>query len=237
MKKVPCVAIAILFFISCSDEIQVSDINSFQNLNAKSTDIELEFTDNPCNVKFQHTLDFNYEPGVYDPNYYGGPITGTGNYPNCQNGSSTIDLPDQGIVDMSFYMDYDLGNKECYYPDVFLHITDHPPGLPVLGYGNIDKKYPLVLGVNHYKLNLDFILRCDGAVEPSGPNLPECSPNPYTVPFDYQFTQFSYPNASGDWCNYIFGGKGFYYRIEGALVNQCNKEKCSLLSKWEKFSL
>jgi len=233
MKKVSCAAIATMFFISCSDEIQVVESNSSQSLNAKSTNIELEFTDNPCNVKFQHTLDFNYVPGVYDPNYYGGPITGAGNYPNCQNGSSTIDLPDQGIVDLSFFMDYDLENKECYYSGVVVHITDHAPGLPVLGYGIIDKKYPLVLGVNQYKLNLDYMLRCDAVVEPTGPNQPFPVENPYPIPYDYQYTQFSYPSD----INYIFGGKGFYYRIEGTIVNLCSKEECYLLSKWEKFSL
>lgn len=244
MKKIFLMMAGAAFFFACTgDETTgVEEEKSEKSvLNAKAAAIDYEIND--CKYEIRGAIDQAYELTVLStptmPDFYGGPITTSVNFPKCQNlYSSSNTASVQPIINIHF----ELANyrpDRCIIHDAYFEIsqTAISPNLP---YGNINKIYPLTSVTSmDLKFNMNYILQCNNPVsDPTGPNDPYPVYNPYSIPFNLQYSAFPYPTSTPPalyWYNYIFGSKHFYYRIIIKTRNECTGRDCLTVTKWNEF--
>jgi len=244
MKKLLLLVAGTAFLFSCSGEENTESEyegmkSSFSNTQTAATGIEYEIND--CRYDIRGGINQAYEGTVLSgsplTDFYGGPITTTVNFPDCQNTYLTTNTASvQPIINIHF----ELANyrpDKCITHNAYFEISQTAL-LPNLPYGNINKIYPLpnVTSMD-LKFNMNYILQCnDPAFDPTGPNDPYPVPTPYSIPFNLQYSAFPYPPVPNvGWNNYIFGSKHFYYRIVIKTHNECTGTDCLTLTKWKEF--
>lgn len=244
MKKILLMMTGAAFLFSCSaEESTRSEAEKTENssVSAKTAATGIEYEINDCKYDIRGRIDQAYEGTVLSTptsaSFYGGPITGTTNFPDCQNSYLSANTASvQPIINIHF----ELANyrpDKCITHNAYFEIsqTAVTPNLP---YGNINKIYPLPnVASMDLKFNMNYILQCNNpAFDPTGPNDPYPVPTPYSIPFNLQYSAFPYPpTPSVSWYNYIFGSKHFYYRIIIKTHNECTGTDCLTLTKWKEF--
>jgi len=228
-------------FYSCSnDESETNkneDVVKVQIENSVIKPVE-EYEINDCDIKTYFEETMFYEDTVMGNNFFGGPITTNVNFPACHNNLTINDVSEvQPIFELNYIINFKF-HEECHKASAYLEVSNNPGSLPIIGYGHINKKYPIAdINNIYFKFNMNYILNCGdpSITDPTGPNSPFNVWTPYLIPYNYQYIYYPYTNIAGQDWNYIFGDKHFYHRVVIKIYDFCEDKYCNVVTNWKQF--
>ena len=225
MKKMFTIICGMLLMTACTTE-DAEVANTFVQENRYDKVAKGDYEINDCNwyANVHYTLSYDASVAGVPPAYYGGPITGASNRPDCAPAVPS------GYVEPIITFQVELpaltpDQAKCADVVAYLELSNEYGVFSAdIGYGHIKKSYPIyAYGNSDVKFNMNYIQRCDyysadWTSDPTGSNAFYCSWNPYIMD-----------------CNKITGDKHFYYRIVYKYHDKCNGKSCAIVTKWQQF--